>query len=368
MLDSTMPETDFWARLASALPCIRSQAAARDQGAQYPDDELRSLVAAGLFAATLPISYGGLGFGMPGQSAEMARLFYQLGHASLPVARLYEAHVNALHLIFQYGSPAQQQRTAEDTLAGEVFALWVTDPPKGEALRLEDDHLQGAKAFCSGAGRATRALLTAETPEGIRMLVVPTNAARHIPSGLALSGMRAAITGEMAFSGIPAGPETWLGAPGDYLKEPVFSGGAWRGSAAALGGLGALLGLVRDELRGRGRDAAPQQRARFGQIAMAHEAARLWVAQAGEKACGLREPSADIVAYVNLARIAVEQLCMDALQATQRALGLSAFMAGAEAERIGRDLAAYLRQPAIDEVLDIAAAHYFATPLPGEFT
>jgi hypothetical protein len=49
---------------------------------------------------------------------------------------------------------------------------------------------------------------------------------------------------------------------------------------------------------------------------------------------------------------------------TQRSLGLGAFIAGHPAERLCRDLATYLRQPAPDEVLDVAAAYYFAAKLP----
>lgn len=367
MLDSTGPNTDFWARLAERLPEIRARAPERDRNADYPAMEMEMLANVGLLAATLPPNYGGLGFGMAGQSAELATLLYQLGHASLPIARLYEAHVNALQLVFHYGNGTQKLRAAEDSLHGRLFALWVTDPPHGEALRLKGNLLLGGKAFCSAAGWAKRALVTAHAPEGIRMLVLSTENAKVTRGNIALSGMRAAITGEMDFSNVAVEPDALLGAPDDYQREPVFSAGAWRGSAAALGGLGALLGVTRRDLRHRQRDTAPAQRARFGQLAIAHEGARLWVGQAGETACALDEPSEAVVASVNLARIAVEQYCLEAIQLSQRALGLSAFMAGSDAERINRDLAAYLRQPAPDEVLDIAAAHFFDKRLPGEW-
>jgi hypothetical protein len=53
------------------------------------------------------------------------------------------------------------------------------------------------------------------------------------------------------------------------------------------------------------------------------------------------------------------------MRLTQRGLGLGAFMAGHPAERICRDLATYLRQPAPDETLVKAADHYFHASLPG---
>jgi alkylation response protein AidB-like acyl-CoA dehydrogenase len=156
----------------------------------------------------------------------------------------------------------------------------------------------------------------------------------------------------------------FLGAPGDYLREPVFSAGAWRSSAGAFGGLTALVKLYRAELRARERDADPSQRARFGQLLIAHETARLWLVQAARHACLEDQPASEIVAYVNLARLAIEAAGLDAMRLTQRGLGLGAFIVGHPAERICRDLAVFLRQPAPDETLDKAAAHYFESGLP----
>jgi hypothetical protein len=51
------------------------------------------------------------------------------------------------------------------------------------------------------------------------------------------------------------------------------------------------------------------------------------------------------------------------MRLTQRSLGLGAFIAGHPVERLCRDLATYLRQPAPDEALDVAARHYFGQPV-----
>jgi len=187
--------------------------------------------------------------------------------------------------------------------------------------------------------------------------------ARLRPSEIRLAGMRAAVTGAMDFTGIAVSPADFLGREGDYLREPVFSAGAWRGSAGALGGLTALVKLHRAEILRRRRGSCPHQRARFGQLLIAHETASLWLARAARRACLEDGPAAEIVAYVNLARLAIEAACLDAMRLTQRSLGLGGFMAGNPAERICRDLAVFLRQPAPDETLDKAAAHYFAAGL-----
>jgi hypothetical protein len=51
---------------------------------------------------------------------------------------------------------------------------------------------------------------------------------------------------------------------------------------------------------------------------------------------------------------------LQSIQLAQRCLGLSAFLAGNPVERICRDLATYLRQPAPDEALAGAARHFTA--------
>ena len=349
--------------IEALVPSLRKDAIQRDERAAFPHAEFAALAKLGLLTATVPDSRGGLGFGYSADGAlSLLRLFVLLGRASLPIARLYEAHVNALQLIDRYGTSALADRAAQDAAQGHIFALWVTDPqtaplilkPRGAGFMLE-----GSKAFCSGAGVATRALITAATDTGTRMLIVALEPeTRVLPSPIRLGGMRAAITGCIDFSGMAIAEDALLGEDGDYLREPVFSAGAWRGSACALGGLAALVELHRDELRRRHRDSDPHQRARFGQLLIAHETAWLWMRETALRACLEDRPDAEIIAYINLARLAVEASCLDAMRLTQRSLGLGAFIAGSQVELLCRDLATYLRQPASDETLDIASEYY----------
>jgi alkylation response protein AidB-like acyl-CoA dehydrogenase len=281
----------------------------------------------------------------------------------LPIARLFEAHVNALQLIERYGTQGLADNAARDAAQGHICALWVTDPQAGPlALKSRGAGfmLEGGKAFCSGAGVVTRALITAAMDTGTRMLVValePTM--RVLPSPIRLGGMRAAITGSIDFSGMAVEQDALLGEDEDYLREPVFSAGAWRGSACALGGLSALVDLHRSELLNRNLDADPHQRARFGQLLIAYETGRLWMREAALRGCLEDRPAEEIVAYINLARIAVEAACLDAMRLTQRSLGLGAFITGCQAELLCWDLATYLCQPVPDETLDKAAEYYF---------
>ncbi len=367
-LQQTAARATLLAKVEAIRPDIQAGAAKLDDTAQFPQAAFDMLSRTGLLLAPLPSNLGGLGFGEGEAGAkDLARLLYLLGDANLSVARLFEAHVNAIQLILRYGTTPQSRIAARDAAAGHLFALWVTDAFEGGATLGADGVLCGGKAFCSGAGVATRAVITADTAAGAQMLVVSLQpGSRVAPSRVKLGGMRAAITGSVDLTGMQLADEARLGQPGDYLREPLFSAGAWRGSAAALGGLKALVAVFREEITRRGRLESPHQRERFAQLVIAHETARLWVEQAALRACLEDQPASAITAYVNMTRLAVEAACLDAMRTIQRGLGLSAFMAGHPAERLGRDLATYLRQPAPDEVMDLAAAYYLQAGLPGE--
>ncbi len=176
-----------------------------------------------------------------------------------------------------------------------------------------------------------------------------------------LQGMRAATTGAVALSGLAA---EIIGAPGDYLRQPIFSAGAWRTSAVTLGGIDSLVATTRAELLARQRLANPHQLARLGEALIAQETAALWLARTAALAESPSPDPAGTAAYVNLARIAVERAALAVIQLTQRSLGLSAFVAGHPAEATLRDLATYLRQPAPDETLTEAAAHFATDGIP----
>jgi alkylation response protein AidB-like acyl-CoA dehydrogenase len=359
-------QADLLGRVAALLPEMAARAPALDEAAAFPKQDFAALREAGLFTAPLPEIHGGAAFGIGAAGAEgLLNLLALLGEGNLALTRLFEAHVNALHLVLRYGSPELIETVARDAVRGHLFGLWVTDPLDGDGVRLEGDGLRGQKIFCSGAGAASRALITATTRGGTQMLVVDVGAgARVSPGGMRLSGMRASVTGTVDFSGMQVVAAQFLGAEGDYLREPVFSAGAWRNAAGALGGVTALIKLHRAELCQRARDADPHQRARFGRLVMERETARLWLREAAQHACLEDRPGEEIVAIVNLARLAVEASCLKAMLLTQRSLGIAAFRAGHPAERICRDLAVFLRQPAPDETLDRAAGFFLSHGLP----
>ncbi len=353
----------FLATVEASLPAIAGEADAEDG---FPRHGMALLRMAGALEAALPAAAGGLDLGCGRQGAAACRFFRLLGRGSVSVGRLLEGHVNALRLVFRYGTAEQREHAAAAARDGKLFGIWVTDA--SVPLGLRAGGLAGGKAFCSGAGHVARALVTAEpdrvagrTPERggeSSMYLVDVGEARP-GAARTMSGVRGAVTADMALDGLPAGDP--VGEPGAYLRQPEFSAGAWRGSAVACGALEALVGETIRSLRERGRHRNPHQAARLGRLMIARDAAILWADRAAEAADGT--DADEVVATVNLARLAVEAACLDAIPLVQRSVGLAAMLAGSRTDRMIRDLATYLRQPAPDETLTEAAI-WFAENAP----
>ncbi len=356
----------LWA-LARQVPDMQRRAVLLDSQNAFPAEDIGLLRDLGALAAPLPSTLGGLGWGTEPEAAlDLMEALRLVGRGNLSVGRLYEAHVNALRLVTRDGTAEQTRNLAIDAMAGHLFALWVTDPPD-TPLRLGPDFvLCGCKAPGSGAGHVTRALVTALLPSGdSRMLVIESPGPERTDiSGWETQGMRAARSARVLLDGIRVAPDAVIGSASDYLRQPDFSAGAWRTSAVTLGGLEALVGELRRQLVTRKREGDPYQRARVGEALIAQETARLWVRRAAGVGEAQEGDAQDTVNMVNLARIAVETACLDAMRIVQRGLGLSAFRSGELAELLLRDLATYLRQPATDEVLAEAAAHFMRRDLP----
>jgi alkylation response protein AidB-like acyl-CoA dehydrogenase len=341
---------------------VRDRAAGVDARAEFPAEDFADLRAGGWLAAPLPRRFGGQGFGTePQGAAGVLAVLSALGRGSIATGRLFEAHVNALKLVSLYGSEEQMARVAADVHAGHAFGLWVTEVPPG--LTLRNRLLHGQKSICSGAGHVSRALVTAQGGDAdpVMALVSLQAGERVVPGTWHLAGVRGAVTAAVDFSGLAADV---VGRPGDYLRQPEFSAGAWRTSAVTLGAMQALSACVRATLVARGRAENPHQQVRIGKIRIAEETAHLWMQRVAPIAEGQAHAAGDVAAVVNLARMAVEAAALDIIALAQRALGLPAFIAGTEAERLMRDLATYLRQPAPDETLTEAAAWFMTRDLP----
>lgn len=342
---------------------VAARAVPLDEDGAFPSDDLAGLAAIGALVAPFGApGRPGLAVGAPEELAEALRI---IGHASLPLGRLYEGHVNAAALIARHGTRQQQARARSHAEGGALFGVWNTEGEDGVRLVRQGRRLSltGAKIFASGAGHIACPLITArnEQDELLMVLPKPDGTARADLSAWQAHGMRASASGSFRFDGLVVQPEDILGGPGDYHRQPFFSAGAWRFCAVQLGGIERLVDEARGVLRARGRDGDPHQLARMGEAAIAAETARLWVEHAAALAeaddAGTPGAGERAVAYVDLARCAVERAGLEVMQLVQRSIGLSAFLRTSPVERLCRDLSTYLRQPAPDRALCGGAAY-----------
>jgi alkylation response protein AidB-like acyl-CoA dehydrogenase len=342
-----------------------AHAGAYDEDGAYPVADVDAFRESGLLTAALPVKWGGVGLA----GLSLSEVLRSIGSESLPLGRLFEGHVNALELVLRYGEREQVDLVAEETRAGKLFGVWNTDGSNDLRLirKRERYRLVGRKVLASGAGHIERPLVTATDEDERRLMVLPKLSApdRADLSGWSAQGMRASATGVVDFTGVEIKPIEIVGRDGDYERQPWFSAGAWRFAAVHLGGMERLFDLFRRHLHQTKRGQDPHQAARLGAAAMAVETARLWVAQAastGEAPSAARAPE-QLIAYVNLARLAVEAAALELMQLVQRSVGLQAFLRPNPIERISRDLATYLRQPGPDRALTDAAAWILLQPV-----
>lgn len=337
----------------------------------FPAEFLKALREIGALDALLSREEGGLDLcRTPEGGLVLMTLLRRTGYVSLSLGRCLEGHVNVVRLVELYGTYEQRRAFARLLQSGILAGIWVTDGVPPVTIRQENGQyrLAGIKGFASGVRHVSVALITATTQDGHSiMLLAPTTEPNRRRAGPGtLTGMQASGTGAYDFTDVIIPSDHILGLAGDYLRQPEFSAGAWRGSAVALGAIDRLIDLLRQELLERGRADNPHQLSRIGEALILQKTAAMWVEQAAKAAYAPRMTPEDVVAIVNLARLAVERAALELITLVQRSLGLSAFVKGKAVEQVMRDLMTYLRQPAPDEALTDAAAWFVDHDWPEE--
>ena len=336
-----------------------------DAATDIPAETWRALFGSGLAMAPFPAQEGGEDLASPRMHRDLVAILRLIGAADLSVARLFEGHVNAVALVCRYGTPAQIKRLARDVAAGAFSAVWGADDAAGLSLERHGGSwlLKGRKILASGAGFVTRPVVTAKRDGGQVMLLPRLEPGeRADASGWTAQGMRSTATGAVDFSGMMLDAEQLLGGPGDFMRQPHFSGGAWRFCAVHLGAAERLVDLLREHLVARGRDGDPYQLQRVAQCAAATTTASFWVCDAARRLADEDADPAATVAFVNLTRMVTERAALDVLEAVHRGAGLNAFIRPNPIERISRDLSTYLRQPVPDLAMADAARAILASP------
>jgi hypothetical protein len=257
----------------------------------------------------------------------------------LDVARLAEAHLDAVTILAELGGPGAPTESC--------WGVWASEPPGVEVWAGRGDdggwRLEGRKPFCSGAaGPCTHALVTARADDGRRLFAIDlaedgiTVAAGEWQA----TGMRGSAAATVDLHDVAAVP---VGGPGAYLDRPGFWHGAVAVAAAWFGGaVGVAAPLRRAGREGRLDDHGL---AHLGAVDAALAAARCLLHDA---AVGLDADPGEPLATARLRALRVRAVVEDsvdtALRRTGRALGPGPLVRDAAHARRVADLGIYVRQ------------------------
>jgi alkylation response protein AidB-like acyl-CoA dehydrogenase len=178
---------------------------------------------------------------MPGGGDTRQRwaVLREIAAGDLCVARLAEAHLDALAILAELRGPR--------ALPDSRWGVWAAHPPSPilEARHVGEEWLlSGMKPFCSGAKICTHALVSADGPDGYRLFSVDlSRGVRAIDDTWPAVGMSGSQSLDVEFIDTPALP---IGEPGEYLTRPGF----WHGAlAVAVCWYGGAIGLARSVVR-----------------------------------------------------------------------------------------------------------------------
>lgn len=281
---------------------------------------------------------------LPGGGATLARwrALAALGAKDLALAKVLEAHHDALAILAELGAAAVDDLKLDDST---LLAVWAAEGPE-VTVRIEEGsdgpRLTGRKPWCSGARFVDAALLTAGEGDGRQLVLVQMRDAgvTCLETGWEAVGMAAIESGPVEFKAVPC---RRIGEPGGYVARPGF----WHGGAGiAACWYGAAVTIAQ-------RMADPERVARDPHLAAALGRCDMALGGAGALLRELAARIDDAPAQphrreVVRVRSAVERVCHEVLDAAGRSLGPGPLCRdGAHAQRCA-DLTVFVRQSHAD--------------------
>jgi alkylation response protein AidB-like acyl-CoA dehydrogenase len=279
---------------------------------------------------------------LPGHGATLKRwsVLAAVAAEDLALAKLFEGHTDALAIqaeLAGVGAAAGEQGDRS-----ERWGTWAAEPPDAR-LRLRPDgsgvRLDGRKAWCSGAGLVSHALVTAWDSDGQQCLA----AVRMDQPGIQVSGgawravgMGRVPTPDVSFDDVLAVP---VGTPGQYTGRPGF----WHGGIGiAASWLGGCWPLAEGVVAAVNRRDDPHVAAHLGAIDVALSSLQALLAEAA--AWIDAHPQADAVEWALRTRSAADNTARIVLDHAGRALGAGPLCRDATLAQHFADLPVFIRQ------------------------
>jgi alkylation response protein AidB-like acyl-CoA dehydrogenase len=168
-----------------------------------------------------------------GSTALRHRGLAAIGQHDLSLARIAEAHTDALAILHEAGG---------DAAAEGLYGVWASDGANSQltATKTSDGEyrLDGVKQYCSGSTLVARALVTAHADEGLLLFDIGLQdpGVRLEPSTWKNTAFADTATRPVVFSQVQVKGERRIGDAGWYLSRPGFWHGALGPAACWAGG------------------------------------------------------------------------------------------------------------------------------------
>jgi alkylation response protein AidB-like acyl-CoA dehydrogenase len=287
-------------------------------------DEAAALVVKAHDAGLLELPYPGSG-DTPARLATLSAW----GRADLVFARLAEGHGDALAILRELDGPDP---------GSVLWAVWAAVPRSVRATPVGGGWvLDGERPWCSGAGICTRALVTAEAPDGPRLFAIDVTDAEVLPDTWPAVGMAGSDSRTVRLTGVSGTP---VGGPDSYVRRPGFWHGGIGVAACWYGGAAGVADTL--VAAARNRELNPHALAHLGAVDVALHACRAVLTAAATEID--TNPFGDLRRLARQVRLGVERAATATMDHVGRALGATPLcMDHAHARRIA-DLTVYLRQ------------------------
>lgn len=288
---------------------------------------------------TLRLIESGLGdLPLPGAgstSRRLAGLFDIAREHPVGVARLIEAHTDAVAILAEANSVAEPDR---------AYGVWASERPQDQVVfDPTNGSISGTKAFCSGVGIVDRALVTVSTASGTHLLVdvsvaIDADSITAADDDWATTALSDVATRSVRFDRHPVNEV--LGGDGWYLTRPGF----WHGACApAACWAGAAAGLTDAAQELAGRDDIHRQDA-LGALLAATWSLEAMLRVAGDEIDANPDDAQGSEQRARSLRFLVERTCTDMADRFSRAFGPRPFVGNAAIAQRAHDLHLYLRQ------------------------
>ncbi|HKV53562.1 MAG TPA: acyl-CoA dehydrogenase family protein [Candidatus Binataceae bacterium] len=322
---------------------------------EYPHALVGKMKELGLFGATIPQEYGGLGLSF----VSYARLMSELSRGWMSLAGVINSHLIMAYIVANHGSDEQKARFLPAMATGEKRGgLALTEPHAGSdvqsirtsATRHGDNYvLSGTKMFITNARYGTMLAVAAKTnPKaepayaGISMFAVEKNEqGPTVSRQLKKLGYKGLDTCEVLFEELEVPAANLIGSrEGEGFKQVMSALEVGRINVAAR-----AVGVGQAAFDNAIRYA--QQRAAFGKPIAQHQAVQLLLADMGtrlqaakllvENAALKKDAGERCDVEAGMAKLFASEACAKMTLDAMRVLGGYGYMAEFPVERFYRD-------------------------------